>query len=127
MNVLTKNKTILILERDFNLASGLKTILEREGYNVLADFSLLDPDERGDFSKVDLIIININMPKKFGLSILRKVNDTLPGVPLIAMSVYAHSFSKNEISRLGVDDFVSKPFEIEYLKGRIEALISRKT
>jgi len=117
---------ILILEQEFNLANGLKAMLEKEGYGVLTDFSFLHPDGLGDAPKPDLIIINIDVPKEFGLSILRKAKDDFPGVPLIAMSVYSHSFSKNEISRLGVDDFVAKPFEVEQLKKRVEELIIRK-
>lgn len=118
--------TILILEQEFNLANGLKAMLEKEGYRVLADFSFLHPGGLGDASKPDLIIINIDVPKGFGLNILRKAKDNFPGIPLIAMSVYSHSFSKNEISRMGVDDFIAKPFEVEQLKKRVEELIIYK-
>ncbi|TRZ94456.1 response regulator [bacterium] len=121
-----KKRIILILEQEFNLANGLKAILEKEGYGVLTDFSLFHPNGLGDVSKPDLIIININVPKKFGLNILRKAKDNFPGIPLIAMSVYSHSFSKSEISRLGVDDFITKPFEIVHLKKLIEELMVLK-
>ncbi len=119
-----QKKTILILEQEFNVANGLKSILEKEGYGVFTDFVFLYPDERKDTFKPDLIIININVPKELGLNILRKARDNFPGIPLIAMTVYSRSFSKNEISRLGVDDFIAKPFEIEDLKKRIEELIA---
>lgn len=124
--MVTKKKTILILEQEFNLANGLKAILEKEGYGVLTDFSFLHPDELGEAASPDLIIININVPKEFGLNILRKAKDNFPGISLIAMSIYSRSFSKGEISRLGVDDFIAKPFEIEHLKRRIEELIVYK-
>jgi len=124
--MVTKKKTILILEQEFNLANGLKAILEKEGYGVLTGFSLLHPDELREASKPDLIIININVPKAFGLNILRKAKAIFPGIPLLAMSVYSRSFSKNEISRMGVDDFIAKPFEVERLKKRVEELIIRK-
>ncbi|MFA4888899.1 MAG: response regulator [Candidatus Omnitrophota bacterium] len=125
--MITKKRIILIFEQEFNLANGLKAILEKEGYGVLTDFSLFHLGELGEFSKPDLIIININVPKEFGLNILRKARDNFPGIPLIAMSVYSHSFSKSEISRLGVDDFITKPFEIEHLKKQIGKLLVRKT
>lgn len=122
-----KNKNILILEHEFNLANGLKSILEKEGYEVLTDFSFLHTDELKGASKPDLIIININVPKEFGLNILRKARDNFPGIPLIAVAVYSHSFSRNEINRLGVDDFITKPFEINGLKRRIETLMLYKS
>jgi len=118
-----KKRIILILEQELNLADGLRAILEKEGYGVLTDFSLLHPNGLGIFSKLDLIIISINVPKDLGLNILRKAKNNFPGIPLIALSVYSRSFSKNEISRLGVNDFITKPFEIEYLKKRIEELM----
>ncbi|MGB4520314.1 MAG: hypothetical protein WBI28_00050 [Candidatus Omnitrophota bacterium] len=90
--------TILILEQEFNLANGLKAMLEKEGYGVLTDFSFLHQDELGCASKLDLIIININIPKELGLSILRKAKD----------------------------NFITKPFEVGHLKKRVEELIIRK-
>lgn len=123
---MARKKTILILEQEFNLANGLKSILEKEAYNVITDFSFLHSDEFKDAPRPDLIIININVPKEFGLNILRKARGSFPGIPLIAMTVYSHSFSRSEINRLGVDDFIAKPFEIEDLKKRIEAVIKNQ-
>jgi DNA-binding response OmpR family regulator len=70
----------------------------------------------------DLAIININVTKAFGFNILRKTKETFPKLPIIAVSVCGNSFSRNELDRLGADDFIAKPFDVNYLKSRIEKL-----
>lgn len=119
-------KTVLIIEQEMNLANGLKAILEKEGYEVVTDLHYLNPNNAEISKKPDLVILNINIPKELGLNILRKTKAAYPSLPVIAMSVYSHSFSKNEIKRLGADDFIAKPFEIEQLKKKIEQLMLRK-
>lgn len=123
---MTKKRTILIIEQETNLANGLKSILEKEGYEVVSTFNYYLLSELFKDRAPDLAIININIPKELGLNILRKTKETFPSLPIIAMSVYSHSFSKKELSRLGADDFVAKPFEVGHLKERIEELINHK-
>lgn len=118
---MTKKKSILIIEEETNLANGLKRILEREGYRAIPAFS---PYHLKEFDKhPDLAIVNINIPKEFGLSMLRKIKKAFPALPIIAMTVYSNSFTKNELNRLGANDFIAKPFDIRCLKKRIEELL----
>lgn len=121
---MTKKKSILIIEEETNLANGLKRILEREGYSAIPAFS---PYHLKELDKhLDLAIVNINIPKEFGLSMLRKIKKAFPSLPIIAMTVYSNSFTKNELNRLGANDFIAKPFDIRCLKKRIEELIGSK-
>ncbi|HAZ09528.1 MAG TPA: hypothetical protein DCY56_00255 [Candidatus Omnitrophica bacterium] len=121
---MASKKTILIIEQELNLANGLKAILEKEGYRVAAGahYSRLGNTESGQAP--DLVILDIYMPQEFGLNILRKVKAGYPSLPVIAMSVYSHSLSRDEIKRFGGDELIIKPFEIEYLKMRIEELLA---
>jgi DNA-binding response OmpR family regulator len=123
---MTKKKTILIIEQETNLANGLRSILEKEGYEVISTFNSYCLNELFKDKAPDLAIININIPKELGLNILRKTKETFPSLPIIAMSVYSHSFTKKELNRLGADDFIAKPFDVKYLKGHIEELIGKK-
>ena len=117
-------KTILIIEQELNLANGLKAILEKEGYAVVTDAYYLHPGNAKSDQAPDLAILDIYMPQEFGLNILRKIKSDYPSLPVIAMSVYSHSLSRDEIKRFGGDDFIIKPFEVEYLKKRIEELLA---
>lgn len=118
-------KTILIIEQELNFANGLKAILEKEGYEVIMDWDYLETDNVETIKKLDLVVFNINMPKDVGLYMLRKIKAVYRSLPVIAMSIYSHSFSKNEIKRLGADDFIAKPFEIGNFKKRIKQLMLR--
>ena len=57
---------------------------------------------------------------------MRKVKENFPSVPIIAMSVYSNSFSGRELKRLGADDFIVKPFDVNNLKQKIEQLLGKK-
>lgn len=123
---MTKKKTILIIEQECNLVNGLKRMLEKEGYQVVSIFNHYHLKEMFSDKKPDLAIININTPKEFGLNILHKTKQTFPSLPIIAMTVYTNTLNKKEVNRLGASDFIGKPFDVEYLKKRIEELIDNK-
>lgn len=119
-------KTILIIEQEANIVNGLKSILEKEGYAVEPIFNYYHFRELCEDKKPDLAIINIYIPKELGLNILHKIKESFPKLPIIAMSVYSNSFTKRELSRLGADDFIAKPFDVKYVKGKVGELIGRK-
>lgn len=120
---MSERKTILIIEQELSLAIGLKAILEKEGYEVVTDWDYLKFDNEKTVRKFDLVVFNVNMPKDVGFYLLRKIKSISRSLPVIAISIYSYSFSKNEIKRMGVDDFITKPFEIENFKERIERLM----
>ena len=123
---MNKPKTILIIEQEVNVANGLKSILEKDGYKVISAFGYYYIKGLLKNKEPDLAIININIPKELGLNILRRTKESFPRLPIIAMSVYSNSFSKKELERLGADDFIAKPFDIKCFKKRIEELICTK-
>ena len=123
---MTREKTILIIEQELTVSAGLKAILEKEGYSVVSTNTSLNLKELFQDSSPDLAIININLPKELGLSILRKTNELFPRIPIIAMSVYSNSLSTREIKRLGASDFIAKPFDVKFLKEKIEELVEHK-
>jgi len=118
-----QKKTILIIEQESNVADGLKRILEKEGYNIVSLYNSYYIKELCQETLPDLAIINIGVPKEFGFNILRKTKETFPKVPIVAVSIYSKSFSKNELIRLGADYFMAKPFDVDYLKRQIERLV----
>jgi len=119
-------KTILIIEQDTNIANGLKSILEKEDYAVESVFNYYHFKELCKDNKPDLAIINIYIPKEVGLNILHKIKESFPKLPIIAMSIYSNSFTKKELSRLGADDFIAKPFDMKYVTEKVEELILHK-
>jgi len=119
-------KTILIFEQEINIANGLKAILKKEDYHAVSTYSPYAIKDILEDKAPDLVIINIGIPKEFGLNILFKLKEIFPSAPIIAMSVYSNSFSGRELKRLGADDFIAKPFDVNNLKKKIEHLLGKK-
>jgi two-component system NtrC family response regulator len=122
---MVRNRIILIIEQESNITEGLKSTLEKEGYSVVSTYSSKHLKEALSGRTPDLAIININLPKEFGLNILRKAKELFPKIPVIAMSSYSNSLSANELKRLGASEFITKPFNVENSKLKIEQLLKR--
>ena len=123
---MTRKKIILIIEQELNIANGLKAILKKEDYQAVSTYSPYAIKDILEGKEPDLVIINIGIPKELGLNILRKTKENFPYAPIIAMSVYSSSFSSKELKRLGADDFIAKPFDVKFLKEKIEELVEHK-
>lgn len=122
---MVRNRTILLVDQETSIAEGLKSILEKEGYSVISVYTSWHLKEIFKEHGPDLAIININLPKKFGLNILCKAKELFPKIPVIAMSAYSNSLSANELKRLGASEFIARPFNAESLKSKISQLLKR--
>lgn len=120
---MNRKKIILIIEQYDNSTSGLRCILEKEGYSVISLYSSHYIQRLCCGRIPDLAVISVNMPKAFGISILRSLREVFPGIPIVAVSLYGNSLSKNELARLGADDFIGKPFDIDHFRNRIARLM----
>jgi DNA-binding response OmpR family regulator len=116
---------ILLCEDDENLGMLLREYLQAKGYNVT-----LAPDGEAGFQhfsneKFDLCILDVMMPKKDGFTLaqdIRKVNSVIPIVFLTAKSLKEDVL---EGFRIGADDYITKPFSMEEMLLRIEAIMRR--
>ncbi len=130
-----ENKTkanLLIVEDNYSLRGYLVTILSpyyaiqaaedgEEAYELLSKFSK-STDSTG---LPDLIISDIMMPKMDGFQLLKaiKENDQLSRIPIIMLTARADIQDKLKALRIGVDDYLLKPFEEEELLARINNLL----
>ena len=115
---------ILLVEDEENIALFVKMELEYEGYKV----EVCDDGIKGlEFSienEYDLILLDLMLPKLNGLEVcrrLRKVKNT----PIIMLTARDDVMDKVTGFQTGADDYVSKPFAIDELLARIEALLRR--
>jgi len=119
-------KKILLVEDDPNLGMLLQDYLQLKGK---FDVVLSKDGEEGlkAFTKdhFDLCIFDVMMPKKDGFTLgreIRKINST---VPIIFATAKTMIEDKSEAFNLGGDDYITKPFRIEELLMRINALLKR--
>lgn len=116
--------TILIIEDEENIASFVRMELEYEGYKVDVCDDGVKGFEKALENDYDLILLDLMLPKLNGLEVcrrLRKVKNT----PIIMLTARDSVMDKVSGLQMGADDYVSKPFAIEELLARIEALLRR--
>ena len=115
---------ILIVEDDKGISDFIVPELEHEGYTTcLAETGrkALDMFER---EKPDLVLLDIMLPELNGLEVLRRIR-AVSTVPVILETARGETIDKINGLYLGADDYIPKPFEIEELLARINALFRR--
>jgi DNA-binding response OmpR family regulator len=121
-----KKKKVLLVEDDPNLGSLLQDYLELKGkYEVVL---AVDGDEGYvAFTKdqFDICILDVMMPKKDGFTLGKDIRKLNPHVPIIFATAKAMMEDKAQAYTLGGDDYITKPFRIEELLLRINALLKR--
>lgn len=122
-------KKILVIEDEEELGRSLKKFLEQHGYQV-AYFNQVTRESVIHVESPDLIITDLLMPQIHGFDICKKVkNDPmLKDIPMIVVTaVYKDSFHKMEVTRLGVEEFVEKPFKFNDLLNKIKKLLGEES
>ena len=115
---------ILLIEDEDNIASFVKMELNYEGYSVEVSEDGVQGLEKALQENYDLILLDLMLPKLNGMEVcrrLRKVKNT----PIIMLTARDSVMDKVSGLQTGADDYISKPFAIEELLARIEALLRR--
>jgi two-component system, OmpR family, alkaline phosphatase synthesis response regulator PhoP len=116
---------ILIVEDDDAIATGLSLNLRLAG---LSPMVARDGDEALTTitdNELDLVLLDINLPKRNGLEVLTELRARDELVPVIVLSARDGEFDKVAALRLGADDYVTKPFALAELLARIDAVLRR--
>ncbi len=117
--------SILIAEDDGALCRLLAATLRAEGYSVTAcadGEEAADAFERGNF---DLVITDIMMPKLDGFALAELIRGKDAQVPILFMTARDDKPSKQLGFKLGIDDYVTKPFDIDIFLLKIKAVLRR--
>ncbi|WP_428229589.1 response regulator transcription factor [Flavobacterium sp.] len=116
---------ILLAEDDFDYASILKQYLEFSGFNVTWAKDGKEALKIFSETKPDICILDVMMPHMDGFTLAENIIDTYAETPFIFLT--AKSFKEDKIKglRLGADDYVVKPFEVEELILRIQNILKR--
>ena len=116
---------VLLCEDDENLGMLLREYLQAKGYNA----ELFPDGEEGlaAFSKAryDLVVSDVMMPKKDGFTMAQEIRAINPDVPIIFLTAKALKEDIFEGFKIGADDYITKPFSMEELTFRIEAILRR--
>ena len=116
---------ILLCEDDENLGMLLREYLQAKGY-----MTELCADGEAGFkafmkSKFDICVLDVMMPKKDGFTLAQEIRQTNAEMPIIFLTAKTQKEDIVEGFKLGADDYITKPFSMEELVFRIEAILRR--
>ncbi len=118
-------RRILIIEDDAAIRRGIVDTLQVSGYATLEA-------ARGDTGlasavrdSYDLLLLDLVLPGRDGLSILEELRRVRPTVPVIILTARGEESDRVRGLRLGADDYVVKPFSVKELLARVEAVLRR--
>ena len=116
---------VLVVEDDAPLASFLRKGLEAEHYAV--DIAPDGDDARWMASECDydLMILDLNLPKMDGITVLRTLRPRKPSLPILVLTGRSRVEDRVQSLDSGADDYVMKPFSYTELSARVRALLRR--
>jgi DNA-binding response OmpR family regulator len=111
---------ILVMEDDLNVAKGLEMVLTEDGYDVdLAETGKLAM-EAFEQSRFDLLVADLRLPDINGMEVIKKIKAQKPGTEVIVITGYGTTATAVEAMKLGVHDFLPKPFTEDQIKTAID-------
>ena len=110
-----EQKTILVVDDDMELADGLRTVLERQGYRVIQARDGHQGKRQVYEHHPDLVILDMMMPRMGGYPVLEHLRGKPDAPPIIMITANEGSRHKAYAEYLGVVDYIRKPFAMERL------------
>ena len=116
---------ILVVEDDKNTRKLLTTILKNHGYNTLEATNGEEALDVMDHNHVDLMVLDVMMPKMDGFELTKTLRDSGSQLPILILSAKQNVVDIKQGFLVGIDDYLTKPFDFDVLLLRIKALLRR--
>jgi DNA-binding response OmpR family regulator len=117
---------LLLAEDDAALGVELAQRLAQAGFAVDRSADGIDAEFRGDTEPYDVIVLDLGLPNRPGLDVLRNWRGRGNDVPVLILTARGAWHEKVEGFKAGTDDYLAKPFHVEELVERVRALIRRR-
>lgn len=121
----TAEKTVLLVDDDENIVEPLRLALENHGYRVLIANDGAEALMRAERDEPDLILLDIVMPRRSGFAVLNRLKEGRVHQPrIIMMTANTEKEHRDYAEAQGVDAYVNKPFEMDAMLDRVDALLA---
>jgi len=121
----TLKAKILLAEDEPNLSSLLQEYLQLKGYSVELANDGVEGIEIFKKNEFDLCLLDVMMPRKDGFTLAKEIREIDKEVSIIFLTAKSLKDDKIEGFKLGADDYITKPFSMEELSARIQAVLRR--
>ncbi len=122
---MTTKKRLLLVEDDINLGNMIFDSLEINDYQVTLYRNGEEAWNNFEKNRFDMLLLDIMMPKRDGISLAREIRKVDTQIPIIFLTAKGLKEDKILGFKVGADDYMTKPFEIDELVARIEAIFRR--
>ena len=116
--------TILVVDDEVEITNAIEIYLSSEGYNILKAYDGIEALNVLKNNKVDLVILDVMMPKLDGVRTIKKLRETME-IPVIMLSAKSEDTDKIIGLNMGADDYLTRPFNPLELIARVKSQLRR--
>ena len=119
-----ENSSILVVDDDHYIVNAIAKLLEKEGYKIFKAYNGIEAIDTLMSNNIQLILIDVMMPKLDGLSAMMKIRTT-KNIPIIVLSAKSEDSDKILGLSMGADDYITKPYNPMELVARVKSNLRR--
>jgi two-component system chemotaxis response regulator CheY len=116
---------ILVVEDESDVRTLISLILQAAGHTVAEAYDGQAALEQFNAGHFDLVITDMNMPRMDGLELIQNLRQQQPDLYIMLITGYGTTDTEKRASELGANEYLSKPFDIEVLRDRIDRYVAR--
>ena len=118
---------ILVVDDDIHATTLFKTILTAKGYEAIIVNDSATAVQIANATNPELIILDLMMPEPNGFEVCKmlRANPKFSRTPIVIFTAMGDSESQETASKIGADEFLTKPFRVEELMHKIQTLIAQ--
>jgi DNA-binding response OmpR family regulator len=122
-----ERKKILVVDDQVDLVKTIQFSLELEGYQVLVSYNGEDALNQARKENPNLILLDIMLPKLDGYKVCRllKFDEKYKHIPILMLTAKAQEKDKVLGTETGADEYITKPFDIDELMGKVKTYLSK--
>jgi DNA-binding response OmpR family regulator len=119
------SELVLLIEDDADIALGVRTVLNRNGFEVRAATEGRDGLRLFHRERPDIVVLDVGLPEMDGWTVLERIRE-LSEVPVLMLTSHGREVDKVRGLRAGADDYLTKPFGTAEFVARVQALLRRQ-
>ena len=120
-------KVIAVVDDEVKIREMIKSYLHNEGYETIEAEDGVAAVQLIENNKVDLVLLDVMMPKKDGFQVLRELRMINRKIPVIMLTAKSDEIDKLLGLEMGADDYITKPFSLRELAARMRAVLRRSS